>query len=175
MTTLILVHPGSVFTSARSQIDPRQFEACVDGMEEALERCTGLVVIDGSLSDGIPAEFDKLISARLADLASKDCPALRVWGCDSGEPPYPAWRPFGDVEPVHDGQEAAAAAVAPQLYGEGVILCTGAWATRDDSGGCVNSVRDEIAVCLRVVSPVFIDRSAVFEDYLEWGQGDPVP
>lgn len=50
---LILVHPGSAFTSWRRQVDDDVFENFVAGLEHDLATCTDLVVIDGMLSDGV--------------------------------------------------------------------------------------------------------------------------
>lgn len=135
LTAYILVHPGS-FISHRGSFD---FEAILG---EMAHRDGPVFVIDGFLSD-VMAPFNAEIAQILANVAGKGYPAARLWGCDAGEKPYSGWpgylSPGLDIPAVYGGQQKAAAAIAPTLAGMNVFL-SGAWATRDDSSGCVNSV-----------------------------------
>lgn len=138
--TLVVVHPGSFFTSGRGQVSFSAFEEAERGLVEALERCAGLVVIDGAFSDGIPAWFENDLRAKFAALTARGATSVRAWGDDGGEDPPQWWTKGPAAEAiVADGQEAVARMLAASLR-EQTLVCAGAWATRDDSSGCVTSV-----------------------------------
>lgn len=131
----ILVHPGSLAAHGGSD--------AIEDVVREFERHDGpLVVIDGLLSDKL-APFEDRLGRALEAAEAKGEIALRLWGCDSGEPPFPGWRGYASsgaaVDLVHADQEEAAGRIAPLLRSRDAVL-TGAWATHDDSSGCVNSV-----------------------------------
>lgn len=144
--SLILVHPGSAFTSWRRQVNEDVFARFVSCLEHDLATCTDLVVIDGMLSDGVPSEIDSLIESRLDAIEQNVGLAARLWGCDAGECPFPGWSGRNMVgDTVFGSQEEAALAIAVHLPDNTPVICTGAWATRDGSSGCVNSVAEALA------------------------------
>lgn len=160
--TLVLVHPGSMCGSARMQLGRAAADA---GREEVLDRVREhegpLLVIDGALSDELTPAENALIDRAVLQAGYRGHLAARVWGCDSGEPPYPRWAGFrsDDGRLVFDGQEAAATDLAPRLA-EGPVLVTGAWAGSNASDGCVNSVANAIRAVLGREAPVGIDETA---------------
>jgi hypothetical protein len=169
--TLILVHPGSMCGSARMQMGRLEADA---GREEVLERVRShdgpLFVIDGALSDELSASENALIEAALSRSEAAGHPAGRLWGCDSGEAPFPGWsgRRTNGGPLVFDGQEAAAEALAPSLPA-GPVLVTGAWAGSNADQGCVNAVANAVRAVLGREARVGIDETALlmpeeFED-----------
>jgi hypothetical protein len=135
------------------------------GREEVLDRVRDhegpLLVIDGALSDELSAAENALIDRAVLLAAYRGQFAARVWGCDSGEPPFSRWAGFrpDNGRLVFDGQEAAATDLAPRLP-EGPVLVTGAWAGSNASDGCVNSVANAIRAVLGREAPVGIDETA---------------
>lgn len=167
MKICVLVHPGSLFTSGASLVDPVILERVIEGVLEDVALAEGLVVIDGFLSDAVPGHVETEIRAALLRAAERGAPAFRIWGCDAGERPFHGWEPFGNpFAPVNDGQCAAASALAPRLSGCTAILATGAWASRDGGSGCVCSVVDVLAEALPGV-PVKVSENALFEEFIE--------
>lgn len=169
--TLILVHPGSMCGSARMQLGRLEADAA---RAEVLERVRShdgpLFVIDGALSDELSAPETALIEAALSRSEAAGHPAGRLWGCDSGEAPFPGWsgRRTDGGPMVFDGQEAAAEALAPSLPA-GPVLVTGAWAGSNADQGCVNAVANAIRGVLGRDALVGIDETALlmpgeFED-----------
>jgi hypothetical protein len=168
---LILVHPGSMCGSARSRLGRAEADAA---RAEVLERVRShqgpLFVIDGALSDELSRAETLLIDQAVASALSSGQVAGRVWGCDSGERPYPSWsglRSDGG-RLLFDGQEEAAADVAPLLR-DMTVLVTGAWAGSNEGSGCVNSVANAIREVLGREARVGIDETALlmpeeFED-----------
>jgi hypothetical protein len=168
----VLVHPGSLFTSGASLVDPIIMERVIEGVLEDVASADGLVVIDGFLSDAVPGHVEAEIRAALLRAVERGALAFRIWGCDAGERPFPGWEPFGDPpSPVCDGQEAAASAIASRLSVCADILVTGAWASRDGSSGCACSVVDALVEALPDAR-VAISGNALFEEYIE---EDPEP
>lgn len=169
--TLILVHPGSMCGSARMQMGRLEADAA---RAEVLERVRShdgpLFVIDGALSDELSASENALIEAALCRSEAAGHPAGRLWGCDSGEAPFPGWSGRrADRGPlVFDGQRAAAEALAPSLPA-GPVLITGAWAGSNADQGCVNAVANAVRAVLGREARVGIDETALlmpeeFED-----------
>ena len=161
---LILVHPGSAFTSWRRQVEEEVFANFVASLEHDLATCTDLVVIDGMLSDGVPSDIDRLIESRLNAIGQNAGFAARLWGCDAGEQPFPSWsgrNMAGDA--VFGSQQDAARAIAAYLPDNGPVICTGAWATRDGSSGCVNSVAESLATRIDPAR-IRISESAAYEE-----------
>jgi hypothetical protein len=136
---LILVHPGSLAAHGSMQdLDAAVAEMeCHDGP---------IVVIDGYLSDKT-APLDGRIKNALIRAEQAGYLAARLWGCDSGEPPFDQWKGFVstglEIEEVHSDQEVAAAKLAPALEDRDLIL-SGAWATYDRTSGCVISVGEAL-------------------------------
>lgn len=139
---LVLVHAGSLCGSARIFIGKQEADSARHAvLQEVADHRGPLIVIDGFLSDELSSHEQALIDEALAENAASGHLALRLWGCDAGESPYPSWAPFGaSMEgAVFEGQEEAATAIAPRLA-DHRILVTGAWATEDLSTGCASSV-----------------------------------
>jgi hypothetical protein len=163
----VLVHPGSLFGSGKSLVDVETFERAVDGILEDVETADGLVVIDGFLSDLVPGDVERLIGDVLTRSAEAGRPAFRIWGCDAGEAPHRGWSSFGSPEAaVCDGQVEAARRIAPALREAEEIRVTGAWATRDGSSGCVNSVAEALAEALPACR-VEVSPNALFEESMD--------
>lgn len=174
MSTLILVHPGSLCGSARSILGRLDANAARDEILFEVSQHQGdLVVIDGSLSDELSRGENETIEASLARVEADGHLALRIWGCDSGEAPYIGWKATGlqGRHAVFDGQEEAAAAIA-DILGSGEISVTGAWATQDGSTGCVCSVRDALVDTLGDIGCITISETALMEP--DFGR-DPDP
>lgn len=143
---LILVHPGSLCGSARSMIGKYEADAARDLiLHEVQTHSGGLIVIDGSLSDELSRAENDLIDLALMRNEAEGYVAMRLWGCDSGEPPYADWQSFGMArqDAVFDSQQDAISTVAHKFAGRNVIV-TGAWASVDGSTGCVCSVVDAL-------------------------------
>lgn len=159
---LILVHPGSMCGSARAQLGRSLADAA---RTEVLDRFSAhegpLVVIDGALSDELSGSEEARIRDALSRAVQAGHPAGRVWGCDSGERPFPAWSGFrtDGGELVFDGQEAAATNLAPGLGSP--VLVTGAWAGSNEGDGCVNSVANAVRAVLGRGAAVGIDETAL--------------
>lgn len=169
--TLILVHPGSMCGSARMQLGRVQADAAREEVMERVRSHDGpLFVIDGALSDELSVRENRLIEEAVRRSAASGHPAGRLWGCDSGETPFPGWaglRTDGGLM-VFDGQEAAAEAIAPALP-DGPVLVTGAWAGSNLDEGCVNAVANAIRAVLGREARAGIDETALrmpaeFED-----------
>lgn len=171
--TLVLVHPGSLFGSAdwRFGRDARQYRNAI--AQQILEHEGNFVVIDGFLSDEIYTNFDDVIETGLSNAvltASRaGClnavSAVRLYGCDSGEPPFEDWEDCSArcLSKGFTGQAHAAEFLSDHLK-TSAIEVTGAWATLDDSSGCVN----DVAAVLRSQMPdvdVRISKTALFEEY----------
>ena len=145
---LILVHPGSLYGSARMNVGRDAAEqAQIDIQETLINHGGPILVIDGSLSDEIPIQDDRIIEGALAAARARGHFAARVWGCDAGEAPGPQWlatRCHHDAGgPVIREEQCDAIAwleeaLGPQ-FSELRIGVTGAWASLGDDG-CVNSV-----------------------------------
>ena len=60
-------------------------------------------------------------------------------------------------------QQDAARAIAAYLPDNGPVICTGAWATRDGSSGCVNSVAESLATRIDPAR-IRISESAAYEE-----------
>jgi hypothetical protein len=168
---LILVHPGSMCGSARSQLGRREADAARAEVFERVRTHEGpLFVIDGALSDELSRTENALVRGALDRALATGQVAGRIWGCDSGERPYPVWsglRSDGG-RLVFDGQEAAATDIAPLLR-DMTVLVTGAWAGSNDGSGCVNSVANAVRAVLGREARVGIDETALlmpeeFED-----------
>lgn len=140
---LVLVHPGSMCGSARMELGKLEADGARAEVMEALRAHDGpIVVIDGGLSDELSAGEEMIIQTALDEAASNGHTALRIWGCDAGDPPFPGWegRSPGSFPRVTGHQNEAAVAVAPFLEGCRITV-TGAWVEREESGvGCVNGV-----------------------------------
>lgn len=165
MTTLILVHPGSLCGSARSMLGKFEADAARDEILHEVSHHEGpLIIIDGSFSDELSRAENELIESSLARNEALGHLALRIWGCDAGEPPYTGWKSTGlmDRHAVFDGQEEAARAIAEILDCD-MILITGAWATENGSSGCVCSVRDALLEVLGKDMDIRISGTALME------------
>jgi hypothetical protein len=136
---LILVHLGSACAHGGSH----EVKAMLN---EAAQHAGPVIIIDGWLSDTL-ADLEPSIDRVLKATDAKGEPALRLWGCDAGEVPYPEWSGYigsavNGAPPdglIYEAQEKAAAALIDLLKDRDLIL-SGAWATLDDKSGCVNSV-----------------------------------
>lgn len=162
---LVLVHAGSMCGSARSQLGKPEADSMrFDVIDEVAHHEGSLIVIDGFLSDELSPDEQAQIDAALARNATAGHLALRLWGCDGGEAPYPAWQPFGaSMEgAVFDGQQEAATAVAPRLA-DMAITVTGAWATEDLSSGCASSVVLALRAALGDMAQVEHSEHVLFE------------
>jgi hypothetical protein len=139
---LVLVHPGSMCGSARMFLGKSEADGARSAvLEEVAAHLGPIVVIDGFLSDELTSTEQAIIDEALSSNADAGHLAVRLWGCDAGEAPYPGWAPFGaSMEgAVFEGQEKAATAIAPRLADHRIFV-TGAWATEDLSSGCASSV-----------------------------------
>jgi hypothetical protein len=169
--TLILVHPGSMCGSARMQLGKREADmARADVLDRVASHEGALLVIDGALSDEISSAENGVIDAAVLRAAEAGHISGRVWGCDSGESPFPAWSGFrtdaGQL--IFEGQEQAATDLAPVLPAAPVMV-TGAWAGSNEDDGCVNSVANAVRAVLGREALVGIDETALlmppeFED-----------
>jgi len=161
--TLILVHPGSMCGSARMQLGKREADmARADVLERVACHKGALLVIDGALSDELSPAENALIDAALRRTAEAGHLSGRIWGCDSGEAPFPAWSGSRSDEGrlIFEGQEPAATDLAPVLP-VGPILVTGAWAGSNEDDGCVNSVANAVRAVLGREAMVGIDETAL--------------
>lgn len=139
---LVLVHPGSMCGSARMFLGKSEADSARNAvLGEVAAHVGPIIVIDGFLSDELTWSEQTVIEDALTSNAEAGHLALRLWGCDAGESPYPSWPPFGaSMEgAIFEGQEEAAKAIAPRLADHRIIV-TGAWATEDLSTGCASSV-----------------------------------
>lgn len=139
----VVVHAGAYFTSAQEQVDRDDLAIAIADLKDFICAADGIVVIDGMLSDAIPRDVNRLIDEALTRAEAAGLPAIRAWGCDSGEEPYPGWRGHGGY-PVYGSQSEAADPIAYTLRDAAEIVCSGAWATHDGSEGCVNDVADTL-------------------------------
>ena len=171
--TLVLVLPGSMFGSAESQLGPKAREYRSAVAEEILSHEGYFAVIDGFLSDEIQREFDDVIDRGLSNAiiaaervgCQNSVSAVRMYGCDTGESAYDGWQENRSccLDKYFDGPDDAAQFLSRHLETSGITV-TGAWATLDDSSGCVNGV----AQTLRSLMPniqVRISETAIFEEY----------
>lgn len=171
---VVAVHLGTLFTSGPDQVHPEVVEKSLEGIMADIGAADGLLVIDGSFSDAIGSDLNRLIAHKLAEARGAGELSARVWGCDNEVPHYPGWEAGamdGGFGMRHRNQEIAARAAVPFLYGATEIVVTGAWATRDLASGCASSVlsvlRAEMPAHIRVIQ----SDSCLFEEYID----DPVP
>lgn len=136
---------------------------------DELEACDGLVVIDGMFSDEVPQGYGRMFGAYLEEFEAEGKIALKLWGCDAGEPPYPGWSAVGAVDgrTVFEGQEAVATALAGILQGTANIRICGAWATHDNSSGCASSVKTAMEAAGICASRIAMSDSCIFEEDLD--------
>ncbi len=180
--TLVLVLPGGMFGSAESQLGRKAREYRNAVAEEILSHDGHFAVIDGFLSDEIQSGFDDVIEKGLSNaiLAAErmgypnSISAVRMYGCDTGEVAYDGWQENRSycLNEYFDGPDDAAEFLSRHLKTSEVTV-TGAWATLDDSSGCVNGV----AQTLRSLMPntqVRISETAIFEEYAD-GELDRTP
>lgn len=142
-TIHVVVHAGAYFSSAGEQVDSDDLSIAIADLKAFIGAAEGIVVIDGMLSDAIPRDVNHLIDDALKRAEAAGLPAIRAWGCDAGEKPYPGWIGHGGY-PVYGSQSAAADPIAYTLRDAAKIVCSGAWATHDGSEGCVNDVADTL-------------------------------
>lgn len=160
---LVVVHPGSMYGSARAQIGYAEASTHQLAVLETMEAHTGpMIVIDGFLSDEIPIEHNERMQLALARSMHEGYIAARIWGCDAGEKPFEAWKGFSPVstDPIHDSQEQAIRSMIPHI-GDRPVLVTGAWASFGNDG-CVNSVVDELRRWMGPEASIAIDDSAIY-------------
>ncbi|WP_340249766.1 hypothetical protein [Sulfitobacter pontiacus] len=171
--TLVLVLPGSMFGSAESQLGRKAREYRNAIAEEILSHDGHFAVIDGCLSDEIQRGFDDVIEKGLSNaiLAAErmGCPnsisAVRMYGCDTGEVAYDGWQENRSycLDKYFDGPDDAAEFLSEHLE-TSEITVTGAWATLDDSSGCVNGVVQTLRSLMPNIQ-VRISETAIFEEY----------
>jgi hypothetical protein len=180
--TLVLVLPGSMFGSAGSQLGRKAREYRNAVAKEILSHDGHFAVIDGFLSDEIQRGFDDVIEKGLSNaiLAAErmGClnlvSAVRMYRCDTGESAYDGWQENRSycMDKNFDGPDDAAEFLSSH-FETSEITVTGAWATLDDSSGCVNGV----AQTLRSLMPntqARISETVIFEEY-EDGELDGPP
>ena len=152
---LILVHPGSLFGSAETNLGKLEARAAREEIwQTVLDHEGSLLVIDGMFSDEIPPAHDAGIEEALGAARARGGLAIRAWGCDAGEAPPAGWlsrrRELDGKEPfVADGQREVIERLARDMGADFVDLAigvTGAWASYGESG-CVNSVVDAVREC----------------------------
>lgn len=173
LKTLVLVHPGSLFGSANSTVGYEIAERCRERIYAQLLNHRGpLIVIDGFLSDEIGEGFNDAIFTGLANAIrtaqdhglQNDMAAVRAWGCDAGEDPFDGWEHFGNQgEGLEFECQNAAAEYLYQYITTDEIEVTGAWATEDGNGGCVNGVAEILRDGLPDAK-VKISETALFEE-----------
>jgi len=87
---LVLVHPGSMCGSARMFLGKSEADGARNAVLGEVAAHTGpIVVIDGFLSDELTSSEQAIIEEALSSNAEAGHLALRLWGCDAGEAPYP--------------------------------------------------------------------------------------
>lgn len=144
MRAIILVHAGTLYTSASELVDEAEIADSIEGIVDEIRSADCLVVIDGMLSDAIGRQMEMAIRETSISITLTDGLVARLWGCDNEEPPYKNWTGTGSDKLVFTGQVEAARAIASKLDTATEIIVTGAWASDDDSTGCVNSVADAL-------------------------------
>lgn len=165
MTTVIIVHPGSVFLSYAEQAERERVREVTQGMLDRMLSASSLIIIDGSFSDRAFPVFNRMAAFNLERITQEGGLSVRAWGCDSGEAPYPGW--VGNEGMIFGGQEEAASALAERIDPDTEIVVTGAWATRDGRGGCVNSVVDALLATDRLRrARILIPEDAAYEEDL---------
>lgn len=138
--TLVLVHPGSLCGSATSALGRWEASCAREAVLDEVSQHEGnLIVIDGFLSDELSYEENHLINEALTLQKQGGHTAMRIWGCDAGEDPFPGWKGCGEGDLIFDGQSEAAISISNKIA-ETVIEVTGAWAREDLSSGCATSV-----------------------------------
>lgn len=166
MRAVVAVHLGSAFVSGSAEVADWKLTEVIEGIRQDIREADGLVVIDGMFSSAIPSGLQREIAEAL-DIAARDQEvAARVWGCDSGEGPFPEWQGRdGGFGLRHPDQATAARAAANFLLAADEIVVTGAWATRDGHSGCVCDVADALRAALPEKCQVSVSTQALFEEY----------
>lgn len=168
MKVLVLVHPGSVFVSGSAEVADWKLAEVIGGIVEDIEAADGLVVIDGAFSERVSSDLTRAIAAKLESAAASGMLAARVWGCDSGEAPYPGWEGRASGFGLqHADQETAALAAAGSLQGAQEVIVSGAWATRNGSSGCASSVLTALQAELPSGVTLRLSGNCLFEEYIE--------
>ena len=130
---LVVVHPGSALGSANFNLGRADARAARETLAEEIAGFDGhVVVIHGGLSSELSDYpiFDRALRGALNGAHAKGRLAAEMYGCDNTGPHHP---------------DAARRLVGrfPALRGCSIV-CTGAWATEDNSSGCVNDVADSL-------------------------------
>jgi hypothetical protein len=177
MRAVVVVHPGSIFVSGAAEIAEGKLAGIIEGLHEEIREADALVVIDGMFSSAIPFDLQREIAGKLDAAVGNQEVGARVWGCDSGEGPYPAWQGRdGGFGLRHPDQGAAARAAANFLIAADEVIVTGAWATRDGDSGCVCDVADALRDAMPPKCRVSVSPNALFEEYRdEFSCWDDVP
>jgi hypothetical protein len=161
--TLIVVHPGSMYGSARACYGRSEAEGFRANVLMEIGNHDGhLFVIDGAFSDEIYSDDDEIIVQALRSAKENDHQAKRLWGCDAGEEPFEGWNSFGDGRLVFKSQEEAVSSIALSVQ-RSMITVTGAWATEDLSSGCVSSVVNELNFLFGNKGNVLQSENAILE------------
>lgn len=161
--TLILVHPGSLMGSADMHLGQEKARQVRDDIFiEVSEHDGAFLVIDGSLSDELLREQNRVIEEALRSAEEGGHLALRVWGDDDGADPHDFWQKYPRNSKglsVFGNQMMAASELAAALP-PGEIILTGAWLDDDYGTGCVRAVEKELRTALGADALISISKTA---------------
>ena len=157
----VLVHPGSLFGSARQALGPDARGLRDAVLEELRDKAHthNLAIIHGFLSDEIDADARSLMGQAIEDARAGDQEALVLWGCDAGEPPDPAQGPFAAT---FGGQDEAAAWLAGRMPADAQVTLSGAWHDPSGESGCVTGMADVLRRALPAARVEVSDTALVF-------------
>lgn len=174
LKTLVVVHPASLSSSAEHWICPDIINECRENISDQIRGHRGNIVIldstypferDELLEDALHIGLENAVTTATHHGCLNPVSALRIWGTDEQTPPF-------------DGYTGSATWCIPRLFTRQIritaFLCkqlqtdqievTGAWATLDNSSGCVNAVANSFRRGMPN-SKVRISETALFEEY----------
>lgn len=142
---LVVVHPGSIYGSARAQLGKSKAAAIKEEILSILASHEDgpLLIIDGTLSDEIPASDEDIITSAIERTARNGYPSARSWGSDDGERPYLGYKRLEKGEIFENQEDAAVTFIQEHAFDGRPVRVAGAWA--GIGTGCATSVADAIA------------------------------
>ena len=183
LKTLVVVHPASLMSNAEHWICPEILSTCRTNICNQIRAHEGNIIIlesnypfepDELLEDALQTGLENAVGVATDYGCLNPASALRIWGADEQTPPFGQYTGSGSwyIPRVYTRQQRISSFLCNHLQTDDIEI-TGAWATLDDSTGCVNAVAKSFRLGMPNVK-VRISETALFEEY-EHGRLKGVP